>query len=244
VLTSDRFKTILVSVAIWYYLYLYVRDIHFDISVSTINIFMKGLVLFDLDGVIIDSKDNMQYAWQSVNQVFNLKISFNEYFKYIGIPFKDILTQLKITKNHNNIEKLYKEKSFYNKKSITFYAGIIDALTHLTQLGYTLGIVTSKDQDRVNDVIQPIGHLIDYIETPCKDLKGKPHPDHILRIIEASGISKDKAVYIGDMYVDCLAATKAEIKFFHAKWGYGEVNTDNIVIESIECLVPNIQKYL
>ena len=205
---------------------------------------MKALILFDLDGVIIDSKDNMKYSWQSVNESFNLKIHFDEYFKYIGIPFRDILFKLQITENQSDIEKHYKEKSLHYKNSIKFYTGIIEALTYLKSLDYTLGIVTSKDRDRTNDIIQPVVHLFDYIETPCRELHGKPHPDHILKIIETSKFNKDAVAYVGDMQVDRLAASNAGVKFFHAKWGYGEADNDSITIESIECLITTLQKYL
>ena len=47
---------------------------------------MIKLVLFDLDGVLIDSKENMRCAW-IVKKKFNLKQSFENYFKNIGLPF-------------------------------------------------------------------------------------------------------------------------------------------------------------
>ena len=40
----------------------------------------KSLYLFDLDGVIIDSKKNMRVSWNLVNKKFGLNISFKKYF--------------------------------------------------------------------------------------------------------------------------------------------------------------------
>ena len=40
----------------------------------------KNLYLFDLDGVIIDSKKNMKISWNSVNKNYSLKIPFKKYF--------------------------------------------------------------------------------------------------------------------------------------------------------------------
>ena len=53
-------------------------------------------VFFDFDGVLIDSKPAMEVSWKSVQEEFNIKNSFSEYQKYIGLPFKDILIKLKI----------------------------------------------------------------------------------------------------------------------------------------------------
>ena len=59
---------------------------------------MKKLIIFDLDGVIIDSKENMRVSWKAVNKSLNLKISFKRYFDKIGMPFEDILKKLRILK--------------------------------------------------------------------------------------------------------------------------------------------------
>ena len=59
---------------------------------------MKKLIIFDLDGVIIDSKENMRVSWKAVNKSLNLKISFKRYFDKIGMPFEDILKKLRINR--------------------------------------------------------------------------------------------------------------------------------------------------
>ena len=69
------------------------------------------LVVFDLDGVLLNSEKNMKISWNLVNRKYDLKISFNNYFKNIGIPFFHILKKLKIKK---------KTKSFYQKIKFTF----------------------------------------------------------------------------------------------------------------------------
>ena len=47
----------------------------------------KKIYLFDLDGVLINSKKNMQVSWEAVNRKYDLKVSFKDYFKLIGMPF-------------------------------------------------------------------------------------------------------------------------------------------------------------
>ena len=41
----------------------------------------EKLIIFDLDGVILDSKSNMRESWKKVCEKLKLKVSFNEYFK-------------------------------------------------------------------------------------------------------------------------------------------------------------------
>ena len=65
----------------------------------------KNLYLFDLDGVIIDSKKNMKISWNSVNNKFRLNKPFKEYFSLIGRDFQDILKKMKILKTVCLIER-------------------------------------------------------------------------------------------------------------------------------------------
>ncbi len=58
----------------------------------------KKSVLFDLDGVIIDSKYNMIITWNCVCSKHPLNINFEEYFAHIGQLFSDILSILGIIK--------------------------------------------------------------------------------------------------------------------------------------------------
>ena len=79
------------------------------------KILKKKIIIFDLDGVLINSKLNMKKSWQQVQKKFDLKnISFNNYFQHIGKPFETILNELKIFENHKKIKKCYDSSSIKN----------------------------------------------------------------------------------------------------------------------------------
>ena len=61
----------------------------------------KKVVIFDLDGVLIDSLENMKSSWNLTNEKYNLNISFNRYYDFIGKPFKEILKSLGVEKKKN-----------------------------------------------------------------------------------------------------------------------------------------------
>ena len=45
------------------------------------------LVIFDLDGVLINSKKNMRAAWDVVRQKYAIEKTFKEYSKFVGYTF-------------------------------------------------------------------------------------------------------------------------------------------------------------
>ena len=76
--------------------------------------YKKKLVLFDLDGVLFDTKKNMKYAWDLTSKRFDLNVPFKNYYQFIGRPFRDILRLLKIKKNFSSIEKSFSDISKKN----------------------------------------------------------------------------------------------------------------------------------
>ena len=118
------------------------------------KIFYKKILIFDLDGVLIDSKINMQKSWIAVQKQYNLqKIKFDDYFSKIGQPFFEILKQLNINNYHTEIKKCYDKASIANLKSIQFFPGTINSLNKLIHEGFAICIVTSKDKFRTNLIL-------------------------------------------------------------------------------------------
>ena len=112
------------------------------------------LVLLDLDGVILDTKENMKLSWNKVKKDFKLKNSFNDYSKYIGMPFDKILKKLLIKKDFNKIRKTYQNESIRQVNKIKLYHGVIKTLKNLNKRKITLGVVTSKDKFRTLKLIK------------------------------------------------------------------------------------------
>ena len=181
----------------------------------------KNLYLFDLDGVILDSKKNMEISWDSVNNEFKLNRTFKKYFSLIGRDFQDILKKMKIeNKSFYKIENFFKKESVKNFNKNKLYPGVKKVLNHLKKKKIKIGIVTSKDCLRTRKILKKFS--LKFNEVRCGDnkLPGKPKPDKILSIMKKLKIKKEKTVYVGDMMVDKLTAKNAGIEYIHAQYGY------------------------
>lgn len=184
---------------------------------------MIKLVLFDLDGVLINSKENMRCSWSAVKKKFNLQQSFETYFKNIGLPFFVILKKIGIKDKETDIKAIYNKYSIKNFNNIKLYPDVKKTLNFLKKKNFKLGIVTSKNQQRTNKILKKLDlDIFDIVVAPKKNLKGKPYPDQILYSLERLKIKNREACYIGDTYVDFKSAKNSKVKFIFAKYGYGD----------------------
>ena len=115
--------------------------------------YKKKLVLFDLDGVLFDTKKNMKYSWDLTSKRFNLKVPFKNYFCFVGRPFKDLLKLLKIRTNLSSIEKSFSNISKKNFHKIKIYPDVKKVLGYLIKKNIMIGIVTSKDKFRTKKIL-------------------------------------------------------------------------------------------
>ena len=185
---------------------------------------IKG-VLFDFDGVLIDSLPVMKQAWESTIKTHSLKKEFNEFSKFIGIPFYSILENLDIDRNkHNLIKDSYSKEARKNINLITLNPYVKYILNWLNCNNIKVAIVTSKDIDRTQELIEFLNLKIDLLVTPELTSKGKPDPEPLYYATKNLSIEMQEALFIGDMLSDMKAAYRANCKYLHYLCGYQKVD--------------------
>ncbi len=202
---------------------------------------MKHLILFDLDGVLLDSHENMRQAWAVVLEKTDLNLPFEEYFSRIGRPFKDIMSCLGVTDNVERIEKIYMTASFDFLSQATFYPGVRESLEEIHRLGAKMGVVTSKDAPRTKAVLKQLDISFVTVQCPNQKFRGKPAPDHLLVAMAEAGEDPADCLFVGDMETDWQAACRAGINYVHATWGYGHPLVNVPALDSISDLPTFIQ---
>ena len=183
----------------------------------------KQLIIFDLDGVIVDSRANMERAWSEVQSQLGVDTPFESYFALIGRPFPDIISRLGLLPQLVEIEVVYRTTSSRYMDLINFYPGVEKTLLLLIKEGMRLGIVTSKDASRTGQILAHLPVEFVTIQTPNNIYRGKPAPDHLLAAMAEANIDPGATAFIGDMDSDAVAAARACIDYIHAEWGYGQL---------------------
>ena len=164
------------------------------------------LIIFDLDGVLINSLNNMKYALKNTNKKLGLKIEFNKYRKYIGLPFFEILKKIGVKKNFSEIEKNYR---FFSKRKINKIKISKSTIIELKKLKkeYKLAIFTSKDKSRTLKITKKINYFSHIVSS--EELKrGKPHPEGIIKILKLSKLKKKMLYMLGIVCMTILLQKK------------------------------------
>lgn len=142
----------------------------------------------------------------------------------------------------SEIENIYKKASIKDIDKLSFYDDVKSALSKLEALDYKLGIVTSKDEYRTNLILDKLGVNFLTVQTLNSQYRGKPAPDHLLAALAITNTDPSEAIYIGDMEVDYIAASRAGIDYFHAIWGYSKGYGSNIIeLKSIINIIDYLQ---
>jgi phosphoglycolate phosphatase len=201
----------------------------------------KRLILFDLDGVLLHSHENMRQAWEVVMAKTDVNRPFEDYFAEIGRPFKDIMARLGVTSDVERIEKVYMTASFDFLANATFFPGVKDALAEIREMGIKMGVVTSKDAPRTKAVLAQLDIPFVSVQSPNDRFRGKPAPDHILVAMAEAGEDPADTLFVGDMETDWQSACRAGIDYVHAGWGYGAPLETIPTLDSISQLPKFIQ---
>ena len=201
---------------------------------SKISLEKPKLIIFDFDGVLIDSRRCMQLSWTKTCDEFSFDIEFDLFFECVGMKFEDIMDKLGIIPEQ---QVAFSDSYFQNARShfkeVVVFDGVLEGLLKLKSFGYKIAINTSKrlsNTMKLIDLLFPDIHF-DYICTPDDILskRGKPAPDSLLLIACSLGIDPEDSVYCGDMNVDQQCAMRAGFKYFHAGWGFGDFARINTI---------------
>ena len=187
-----------------------------------------NVVIFDLDGTLVNTIPAISYAFNKVLSKYNFNtFDIEEYKHFIGNGFPTVYDKINEILNLN-IDKekfLFEVREVYDKnflEGIKLYEGIGKLLDYLTKKGKILAIATNKDQNlaekHANTILSKWKFEYIFGNSVNNKYPRKPDPYIINEILRNH--SKDEAVLRGDMIVDKKTAENAGIKHIHCKYGY------------------------
>ena len=172
-------------------------------------------ISFDLDGTLINSFPVMRQAWSETMFELGLAVGFEEYKKYIGLPFSRIIEKFGMGKIENEIKKLYFNKTKNYSSQIDTVQGATDILEWCKKNEMTTSIITSKPRVNTQAIVAKKKLNVDFIISG-DDLKfGKPFIEPGIKVLEKFDINVENMLYVGDTIFDLQFSQNLGIHFIH-----------------------------
>ena len=173
------------------------------------------IILFDLDGTLIDSTEAILESFDVAFKYFNKHTpNENEIKKLIGLPLDIMFEKLGISRDKVwDFVKVYKQnyrKISTQKTKLLPFAK--DAVIEASKFA-RLGIVTTKTARYSKELMEYFG-LMDYFEILIgrENVENpKPHPEPILRAIHQMKANKEATFMIGDTCLDMVSSKEAGV---------------------------------
>ena len=188
---------------------------------------IKG-VLFDLDGTILDTADDLGAALNHVLAQYNLpSVPAEKYRPIASDGAKGLLTLGFGSKLDTfDFEQLREQfLTFYDNNIAAYtqlYSGMSELLKHLDQHHIVWGIITNKPEGLSKKLIPHYPEL-----NTSKILIGgdslserKPHPLPLTYALEKLQLTSTECFYVGDAPRDIEAGRRANMPTIIAGWGY------------------------
>jgi len=198
----------------------------------------KELIIFDMDGTLVNSSLTIANAINYVRQNLGFEPMEQEYI-------------LSLVNDHtiNPAQTFYHAKSFdrdherwfseyYTKnheRELVLYEGIRELLEALKVKGCALAVATNAYRGSTIESLThlDVHHLFDGVACYDDVPQGKPYPDMLHKILDELGHSSHNALFIGDGPRDELASKRANIDYIMVDWGF-TAHTD--AVRSVDAL--------
>lgn len=179
------------------------------------------LVIFDLDGTLVDSFGLFISIYNSLVGRYRLKpLSLDEAERLrqsspceimarVGLPYRKLPW----------IARDFMSLMGQRRQETALFGGIGRVLHELHGRGVRLAVVSSNSLENCRRMLgDDIGGLMDWIEGGAS-LFGKHR--RIRRVLAILGVQPGRAIYVGDQLPDADAARAAGVAFGAVSWGYG-----------------------
>jgi phosphoglycolate phosphatase len=190
------------------------------------------LVIFDLDGTLLDTIDDLKEA---VNHAMSLRgfptFTRDEVMAMVGHGARNLMRKaLPIGhKDDDMVDAAYNDFKAYYITHIDVhtkpFAGIHDLLTKLHQEGMLLAVASNKFQEGTEHLIKEFFPEIPFVAVlgGRPNFPLKPDPEIVGEVLRKAGVNKEDAVMVGDSDTDMETAANGGITGIAVNWGYRDM---------------------
>lgn len=207
-------------------------------------------VIFDLDGTLIDSREDIANAVNATRRDFNLSpLSLETVVSYVGDGVRKLILRSFAGTDADLEEAIRVMGRHYAEHAVvktTLYPGVADGIRVLSENGWKLGLVSNKPTELCRMIFRHFGLDAFF----CEIIGGssgfplKPAPEALFHILTESGSDASLSWFCGDNHTDMNAARNGGMKSAYAAYGFGTLGDAeydlklNCFSELVDHLVP------
>ena len=181
---------------------------------------MLKAIIFDLDGVLIDSEPLMRFAFETSYRrvIGDGTPPIEAYLEHMGESFPRIMDQLGLP---HTLWPPYLELCQKHIDHITLFPKSRELLEWASSLNLKLAILTGKDRMRTLQILDHFGlsHFFEVVVASDQLRHPKPDPEGMLCSLELLECSAEEAVMIGDAVSDITCAQRSGVTAIAVTWG-------------------------
>lgn len=210
---------------------------------------MKKIILFDLDGTLIDSTEAILESFYHSLNVHNLGLSVTDEMitSQIGHPLEVMFAELGVegekVESHVATYKLYYRKISCQKTVLLSRS--LEAISEAVAFA-RLGIVTTKTGRYSRELMEHFG-IMNYFDVLIgfEDVENrKPHPEPILKALTQMGHTTQEVWMIGDTRLDIEASLRAGVESVAVLSGYDNLEQLRTLTDIIQPDVLEAVRYI
>ena len=207
---------------------------------------MKKLILWDLDGTLIDTLEDLGAAVSHALGIRGLPShTLAEYRRMVGHGIRNLVTQALpsgLQQEGSFVDAVLADFKTYYSSHIDVhtrpYPGMLGLLAELQAQGVKMAVASNKFQEGTEHLIREFFPGTDFVailgNRPGFPLK--PSPEIVSEVLSKAGIPPEDAILIGDSPTDMRTAANGGIDALAVGWGYrtAEDLAGNLIVYTVE----------
>jgi phosphoglycolate phosphatase len=188
------------------------------------------LFIFDLDGTLTDSLDDLTAATNHVLRLFGRDgLGVAEVRRLVGQGARRLVERALPGFPPEEIDRALQIFLAYNEEHIAdntrLYPGVRETLDHLLERGKRLAVVSNKNVALCRRLLEAleVDEYFDAILGADSVSERKPSPAPVLQLLRDLGAREEEAVMVGDSVNDIAAGRGAGVVTVGCTYGYGEL---------------------
>lgn len=207
---------------------------------------MIKLIIFDLDGTLLDTLTDITNSVNYTLKKFNKKPRKEEEIKYfLGQGPRYLLeNSFGEIKNYDEVYKVYDTHyKIHQNDNTKPYPGVRETLEELKKTNIMLAVCSNKQDEITKSLIEELfPKTFSFVIGTSEKFMRKPSSDMPNHIMTSLGVSNDETLYIGDTETDMKTAMNSKIRAIAVTYGFR--SKEELEIYKPYKIISNMQELL